>query len=449
MLSLFMPLALMQQPSLAQTTGGAVVPLPRTDQVQLQLVNCGGWGLIAPIDCGLSRLFLPTAAFANGRQLRFDNTTSSPLNISNAAVDAEGVDTRYQLTDAVTIPQGTYSLPARQISSIPLELKRSAMPPDLYTGAIYLTPEGDRERFVLPLNISVRSGALVPLLLLLLGIILGQFFKYWQERGEPQTKALEKLYRLKSDIAEITDSEDKQALISMTEGTRKLISRYEFEKADADLALIYNRLDFLKKLKVIENSLKQPKQLISDDDIEDYLDKITEARNLVRQGTGETDAKAKELLEFVSNALGGIRTRGSSAGGDLADENHIRATEASRSAKAIIEMNGRLSVPSRPKQSRWHKVQEFLVEFFGFTSLVRAEANYWLIRPFLWLTLLTFLSLIGMMNLYVDNGTTFGAKRFSDYFALVLWGLSANVASSSISNLPVLRGQKGTGEGQA
>ncbi len=46
---------------------------------------------------------------------------------------------------------------------------------------------------------------------------------------------------------------------------------------------------------------------------------------------------------------------------------------------------------------------------------------------------------MGIGSLYVENGKTFGSNPFSDYLGLVLWGLSADVASRSLSNL---RGEK-------
>jgi hypothetical protein len=67
---------------------------------------------------------------------------------------------------------------------------------------------------------------------------------------------------------------------------------------------------------------------------------------------------------------------------------------------------------------------------------VRAEATLWVVRPLLSLALLFGLSVVGIRALYVEKGATFGADPFADYLGLVLWGLSADVASRSLSNLP-------------
>jgi hypothetical protein len=107
-----------------------------------------------------------------------------------------------------------------------------------------------------------------------------------------------------------------------------------------------------------------------------------------------------------------------------------------------LNENRQISSVPIPELTKWESFQQSLVKLSGFSESIQAETNYWVVRPLLWLMLLVGLSTVGMINLYVENGTTFGAKKFTDYFALILWGLSSNVASSSISSLPVLRGQK-------
>jgi hypothetical protein len=81
------------------------------------------------------------------------------------------------------------------------------------------------------------------------------------------------------------------------------------------------------------------------------------------------------------------------------------------------------------------RLRRSLIVLSGVSSEVRAEATYWVVRPLLSLALLFGLSVVGIRALYVENGITFGADPFADYWELVLWGLSADVASRSLSNL--------------
>ena len=76
-----------------------------------------------------------------------------------------------------------------------------------------------------------------------------------------------------------------------------------------------------------------------------------------------------------------------------------------------------------------------LIEFSGVSDRARAEATFWVVRPLLALILLGGLSAVGLGSLYIEKGETFGARPFSDYLSLILWGLSADVASRSLSNL--------------
>jgi hypothetical protein len=170
-------------------------------------------------------VLLPASAFIHQRELRFNNYTQSPISILNTAVDVEGDFTGYQLNnEAISLPQKIQPLPANQIVSIPLTLNRSAIPADQYSGAVYLTLQNRSERLSLPINLSTRSGPLLPLIVLLFGVILGRLFKYMQERGEPQAKALEEVYRLQADIAGAKlEERDKQLLAGMVTEIRTLV----------------------------------------------------------------------------------------------------------------------------------------------------------------------------------------------------------------------------------
>ncbi|WP_026082235.1 hypothetical protein [Mastigocladopsis repens] len=68
-------------------------------------------------------------------------------------------------------------------------------------------------------------------------------------------------------------------------------------------------------------------------------------------------------------------------------------------------------------------------------SQFRTQATYWFARPLFSLALLVGLSVVGLRSLYVQKGSTFGADPFSDYLGLLVWGMSADVASRSLSNL--------------
>ncbi len=455
--AILLPLMLLQAPVLAQTESPqqkpatevkpqitkpdvkpTLTPLKGTEQIRLQLVNCGGW-----LDCALAQLLLPASAYIDQRELRFDNSTQVPVNILNTAVVVEGDFTGYQLNNqAISLAQIIKPLPANQIISIPLTLNRSAIPPDQYSGAVYLTLQNrsdsvreasrrealllSADRLSLPINLSARSGPLLPLIVLLFGVILGRLFKYMQERGEPQAKALEEVYRLQADIAGAKlEDRDKQLLAGMVNEVRTLVSRERLDAVPPQVQTIRDRLETLVKLEALEDQFNQQATTFPTD-VDEYTLKIRKARLYIAQ---REDAKAKELLEKISSDLDNVGSRSLIGSGVEAYKKSLE--EAVTATARINQPTGEKATPNQ-----LGKLQQLLVNLSGVSDQVRAEATFWVVRPLLSLILLVGLSAAGISSLYIENGTTFGARPFADYLGLILWGLSADVASRSLSNLP-------------
>lgn len=433
--AILLPLVLLQTPVFAQTESPSevnqpttatevvpptLVPLKGTEQIHLQLVNCGWW-----LDCALARLLLPASAFINQRELQFDNSTQVPVKILNTATIVEGDLTGYQLNNqAISLPQELKSLPANQIVSIPLTLNRAVMPPDRYSGAIYLTLKERSDRLWLPVNLSARSSPLLPLIVLFFGVILGRLFKSMQERGEPQAKALEEVYRLQADIAGAKlEERDKQLLAEMAKEVQTLVFREKLDVVPARVQTLRDRLETLVKLQSLEDKLNEQAETFPTD-VDSFTVKIRKVRLYIAQ---KEDVKAKELLEKISADLDSVGARGTG------EEAGIEALKRSltEAATATVCIGETPSTIVRPLDN----FKQFLVTLSGVSERVRAETTFWVVRPLLSLILLVGLSAVGMGSLYVENGTTFGARPFSDYLGLILWGLSADVASRSLSSL--------------
>ncbi|MEJ1933158.1 hypothetical protein WDZ92_23395 [Nostoc sp. NIES-2111] len=404
-----------------------LLPLKGTEQLRLQLVNCGNW-----LDCALARLLLHPSAHINQRQLWFDNSTQVPVSILNTAVVVEGDFTGYQLNnEAIFVAPNITSLSANQIINIPLIIKRSAIPPDQYNGAIYLTLQNRSDRLSLPINLSSRSGPLLPLIVLLFGVVLGRLFRYMQERGEPQAKALEEVYRLQADIANAKlEDKNKQLLEDMVIDARKFVVRERLDVIPIQVQIIRERLETLVKVQALEDQFTEQAQSSPNDfpvDEDEYIRKIKQVRLRITEGK---DAEAKKVLEEISSDLDKIGARG-------AENSTIEAYK--RSIEDITVATDRINRPAgeaKTTLSRFSKFQQLLINLSGVSDQVRAEATFWVVRPLLSLTLLVGLSAAGISSLYIENGTTFGARPFADYLGLILWGLSADVASRSLSNLP-------------
>ena len=271
----------------------ALVPVKDSEQVQLQLVRCS-W------DCGLAHLLLPASAFQSQRLIYLDNPNQATVSLTSAEVILQGKQTDYQITKTeVEPPLSPQTLAANKIISLPLKWERSQIPPDRYTGAVYLTMEGREGRLSIPVDLSMRIGPAMPILVLLVGIVLGRLFKYMQEKGIPQSDALAKVYEVENMIDKV-DQQDQEILSAMVNKVRSSVTQMDLETVNTDLAKIKERLNCLTSLRKIEQQLEGMEQ---DPDVggeKGILAKITKARNTIKS---ENDDQAKELLQQMQDSL--------------------------------------------------------------------------------------------------------------------------------------------------
>ncbi|MBD2208102.1 hypothetical protein H6G33_37625 [Calothrix sp. FACHB-1219] len=400
----------------------ALTPVKDSEQVQLQLVRCS-W------DCGLAHLLLPSSAFQSQRQIYLDNSNQATISLTSVEVILHGKQTNYQITNAeVEAPPSPQTLAANKIISLPLKWKRSQIPPDRYTGAVYLTMEGKEGRLSIPIDLSMRTGPAMPIFVLFLGIILGRLFKYMQEKGIPQSDALAEVYKVENTINQ-ADQKDQEILNPMVTKVRSSVKQMDLETANADLIKIKERKNCLDSLRKIEQQLAGMEQ---DPDVggeNGILAKINEARKLIQF---EKDDQAQELLEQIESSL--VKLSQVMMGANQQPDPSLTAA-ATEAVEAQLSAERATKVQQIPV-AKFAWLRRLLIVTAGVSNELRAEATLWVVRPLLSLTLLIGLSLVGIRALYVEKGLTFGANPFADYLELILWGLSADVASRSLSSLP-------------
>ena len=72
----------------------------------------------------------------------------------------------------------------------------------------------------------------------------------------------------------------------------------------------------------------------------------------------------------------------------------------------------------------------------GLSLNIRAAGGIMLwLRGLLYICLIIILIFVGMDKFYISEGAYFGAKPFNDYFGIIIWGLSADIASRTLENL--------------
>ena len=384
----------------------ALVPVKGAEQVRRQLVRCS-WG----IDCALAQLFLPASAFQNQWELKLDNPIEAPVSLTHTEVVLEGQQTGYQITKAeVEPPPSPATLAANQIISLPLKWKRSQIPPDRYTGWVYLTLEGREERLAIPVDLNMRIGPLLPLLVLLVGIALGRLVKYIQERGIPQSDALGKVNELEQEIAE-ADPDDQKILTPMVKEARKSVYQMDLETVTAKVEAIADRLNCLNRLRTMEQKLakNQHPYVVGENGI---LQKIGKARSLIGLSSDEKGLEqAKTLLEEIQAEA--VKLGTAMMGSDKQPDAALTQTaQEAEKAAAAVSHAVQAEVRKAPALPMWViQFRRSLIFRSGVSSAVRAEATLWVVRPLLSLALLFGLSIVGIRAFYVEKGATSGALK--------------------------------------
>jgi hypothetical protein len=279
-----------------------LTPMDGTKQLQLQLVNCHN-----SLDCGLAQLILPKATFIESRQLQFANPTQNAIDLLNTSIVAEGKLTGYQINQEALQLAKTQTFPANQIGNLPLNIARTKLPPDQYSGTVYLVVANQPEWLALPINLSVRTGPLLPLAVLFWGILLGRLLKYMQERGEPQANVLQELNELEYELRSL-DPADQTILAKALTQARRATYREQFDKAQEKIKLIRDRLDVLTNLRTLENQLEQRIEPIPDETVNQAIANVQSARKALVEGEDKTArAGIQQVQELLSTAAVGAK----------------------------------------------------------------------------------------------------------------------------------------------
>jgi hypothetical protein len=401
-------------------------PLPGTDRVQLKLVRS-----LRPWRYSFSDVFLHDSAFLDVYKLKFKNEVQAAARVLDSKAVLLGEHTGHQLTgDELSLELDDMTIGAGEIGVLQMKIDRSNIPPDHYTGNVYISVEGMAGWLTVPMDLYMRNPPLFPSLVLVFGIVLGRLVQYMKERGTPQAEALRKLYVLRAKIEEAHE-DDQNALKPMIDRAKKMTYGAELDKLDDELLAIEKRLEVLNKIRLIEEEDLQGKE--KDPIGKQVIAYIKRVRKQVERGE---DEKVGNLMKKLDPLLTELEK-----GADISEMKNIeqaknRANEAKDAAKAAAE------TPTRPVPSRYRRGGEWFLKLLT-GSAIPAEVSLWFIPPFLYITLVVGLYFVGMGSLYVDKGLSFGANPLADYMGLFLWGLSSDVASRTLTNLGELGGGGG------
>lgn len=381
-----------------------------SETLKLQLVDCYGWG------CYIARWLEPRAFLSKYPVLLDDASVGAPA--ITVAVAAIGDVTHTSLTGVLSgkSPANAGSGPIFEYAVDVNANGNSPLLPDHYLGDLQVQ-SGSQTVVRVPIDVNVREGPGIPLLVLVCGILLGRLIKYMKDKGGPQSDLLLRIYGLEGRLA--ASPEDQRLLQPMVEGVKQEIYDMQLDQAKADLSAIESRWTLLGTLRGLDQTLT-PRA--GDQGVQDILSQIRAARGLIELKRDQDAATAVAQIENAIAALSN-QTGGPSPALTLAVAQAGTArTVATRAANVAA---------AKQEHSRFVR---FLSGLTGISMELRAQVSLWVLRPTGYLLLIAALAAVGMQQLYLKNAT-FGADAFSDYFGLLIWAMSADVASRTLSCL--------------
>jgi F0F1-type ATP synthase membrane subunit b/b' len=426
--------------------------LTENDRLQANLVNCD-------YDCKLAHFLLPASAFQCKIDLGFEKPLAAPLVISDITIAVKGDHTKFKLTaeqlkvslDQLTqspqpggsnekgvqpspSPQGEGAegdrpMTVKKYLTLPVAIASHDIPADHYNGSIYLTVAGQSNSLKVPVDFNVRSGPLWPLLILLASILLGRLFKFMQDKGNAIANALESINRLEFRLRD-AHTEDSEIITPMLRAARDLVHQDKAAEAAAAVNAISARLSTLGELGQINARLTGKE---SNPAVASILSDIRQAREHIRL---QQDDKAKALVSKIKDALVALTATPATTDSDTSDlADAVTRADAASAAAAVL---------GTVRKTARHRLRNWLTLLSGLSDEFRAEATLFLARPILWLALLLGLLALGLKTIYVDN-PIFGANPFTDFLGLMFWGLSADMASRTLSGLRIGNASRAAG----
>jgi hypothetical protein len=306
-------------------------------------------------------------------------------------------------------------LPSTPIINIPFAVASGDLIPDHYVGDVQLRIPGKEEPIKIPLELNVRTGPVLPILILVVGILFGRFIKYMKDKGTPQSDLLRQLLRIQTRVAQ--DPSDLGLLQHMLQQVRMDIDQMRLDIAKSEISIIENRQMLLSRLRFLETLLTSR---AADPGVALVLANIALARNQISLGSDPTGT-ANQIETQVQNLAppAGVASQA------------VRAVEVAAATSVRGAVSVATVVPSvEPPVSRFRRAVALIT---GHPDVLRANITLWFLRPLAWILLIGLLTATGFIQLYLKN-PIFGSDATSDYFGLLVWAAGSDVAGRTLSN---------------
>jgi hypothetical protein len=285
--------------------------------------------------------------------------------------------------------QGTFNI-KKERDGIFINVDASQASADKYTAVAELVMAETGRKLALPIEVSVRVGPMMVLILIITGILLGRLAKFMTDRGNVILAA-------KRQVEEF------------------------IERADA---------------------VPQPYRNALDETRNDLRQLLRTARFAAVAAAVESANKRAELVEYAAKLGAWARDAGNKDADARLGALQGALTHSTQFQQIKDQLDGiaAMLTPPRAAQEAQNQRDDDAAAAGRTTQggVTRGEVLVWLTEKSWWIietAAIVILAFVGFEALYVNGSATFGANPVSDYLTAVIWGLSADVAGRTITSL--------------
>jgi hypothetical protein len=368
-----------------------------TDKFQAVLQNNSPWGTD-----WLARLLLQDGALREDIRVFLDNPSRGAAD-EDATKLTGLVRIRGEFRDSAVDPSEVYAtafLSTRYgtVSGAHLHVAREQLNADHYTGFAYFVLPNSTKRLVIPVDLFVRDGPILPILVLLTALLLGIYVRSRLKKWLPLSAIYAEWLAVRNDAKSVPEG-DGRAKVFRLLGDAK--SDIESGKGDHATRLLRRARAWIRihRLGV---------RIAALDGHQSYGELVKHLRDV--QGTLDDPDLDLDKLEKALATLEDAVTEAEATPPVVEEEVEVRVGETG----PPIPPGGAEAEPSDVSLPR-----RLILRF-------TPGGVFYL--------LLVFLLAIGVKTLYVD-APTFGANPLIDYATIVGWGLGANAVSGLATKL--------------
>jgi hypothetical protein len=414
--------------------------------IALSVSNCSRSGA-----CAITEWLSPGAT-------KQDTAVLTVINRTPAALVVEATGSLRGSTQASSVPfeSGTdQPIAPNAYGPVRIPIARSTLLADHYSGTAIVTARAqglptnasvDGQGAVtvdnssltsVPFTVDVRAGALVPLIIVFLGVVAGRLSRYLNEPNRELRVALfSQRWHLREQIQALQDPVAQHHCQAQLDAiwAEVLSDNPADAKIRQDLSNLSTEIVLFAKLQTLRNEINSTPLAAADKTaIGQQLDTATQSliADDLPTATTQLTAAARAIEQAITEA-------------NAANPGVITAVQVSNLREGSAGATAEVAAQKRLRglrQSRWRMALAYLLQFLsGIDATQSIALQYWILRPLFFVGLIVAISLYGVWLQYSGvEHATFGSKGFTEYLGLFLWGFGAQVVAMNFQDIQFVR----------